>query len=179
MRPVFFADPMDVNLRDQQEAFLLGDILMIVPKWATNVKYPKGKWTIISLVGENSKTDTYQPDVLLREGAILPLGQIIQSTADYTADSLTLLISLDAAGQATGNLYHDAGEGFGYQTGQYLIRDFSVKPMGSDLLVFTATVRNGQLPVTSNRYRIGMVTGDTIVYTSWTSDTTIKIPKPQ
>ncbi len=178
MRPLFFADPTDLKLRDQQEAFLLGDILMIVPKWATNVNYPKGKWSVISLVGENSKTDTYQPDVLLKEGAILPLGQIIQSSTDYTADSLTLLVALDTTNQATGSLYHDGGDGFAYQTGSYLIRDFVVKPKGRDSLVLTVTIRSGQLPTNNNRYRVGLVTVDRIVYKDWTSTTTIEILKP-
>ncbi len=177
MRPMFFADPADANLRDQQQTFLLGDILMVVPKWASNVKYPSGTWNLISLVGENSKTDTYQPDVLQKAGTILPLGQIIQSSSDYTADSLTLIVSLDAAEKATGNLYTDAGEGFGYQTGQYLMRDFNIQPLGNDSLLFTASVRSGQMPVAGNRYRVGIVTGNSIVYTAWTSNTTIKIPK--
>jgi alpha-glucosidase len=178
MRPLFFADPTDASLRDQEESFLLGDILMVVPKWATNVKFPKGKWSTISLVGEDSKTDTYQPDVLLKAGAVLPLGQIIQSSTDYTTDSLTLLVAVDVNNQAMGNLYQDEGEGFGYQTGQYLISDFTVKPLGNDSLVLTTVVRSGKLPTVNHRYRVGLVTENNIVYTNWTSDTTIKIPKP-
>ena len=150
---------------------------MIVPKWATNVKYPSGKWSVISLVGENSKTDTYQPDVLLKAGAILPLGQILQSSSDYTADSLTLIVALDSNNKASGNLYNDAGDGFAYKTGQYLIRDFAIKPLENDSLVFTATVRSGQLSTSNNRYRVGIIVGDNVVYTNWTSDTTIQILK--
>ena len=178
MRPLFFADPTDAKLRDQEEAFLLGDILMIVPKWSTNVKQPTGKWSIIYLVGENSKTDTYQPDVLLKAGSILPLGQIIQSSVDYTADSLTLIVALDANSEAKGNLYNDAGDGFAYQTGQYLIRDFTIKPLGTDSLVFTVSVRSGQLSTINNKYRVGVVARESVVYTDWTSDTTIEILKP-
>ncbi len=179
MRPLFFADATDAKLRDQEEAFLLGDILMVVPKWATNVVYPKGKWNSISIVGEDSKTDKFQPDVLLKAGAILPLGQIIQSSVDYTVDSLTLLVSLDEKNEATGYLYHDAGEGFAYQKGEYLIRDFTVKPSGNDSLVVTVSSRAGLLPTIHNRYRVGVVTNTTIVYTNWSSDTTIKVLKPK
>ncbi|MDB5273205.1 MAG: alpha-glucosidase family protein, partial [Chitinophagaceae bacterium] len=178
MRPLFFADPTAINLRDEEQAFLLGDILMVVPKWATNVKYPVGTWRNISLVGENSKTDAYQPDVLLKEGSILPLGQIIQSTADYSADSLTLLVSLDANDQAKGNLYHDAGEGFAYQNGQFLIRDFNIQRGESNTLIFTATVRSGQLSTVNHRYRVGIVKDSGVVYTEWTSEAMVKILRP-
>ncbi|HSZ26183.1 MAG TPA: TIM-barrel domain-containing protein [Cytophagaceae bacterium] len=177
MCPMFFADPLDLNLRDQEETFLVGDILMIVPKWATEVKYPKGNWNIISLVGENSKTDKFQPDVLLKGGSILPLGQIIQSTVDYTTDSLTLIIALDSNEHAKGYLYHDSGDGFDYKNGQYNIRDFTIKPMGVDSLIFTVTARSGQLPFTNCHYRIGLVKGTDIIYTNWINDTTIKILK--
>jgi len=77
MRPLFFAEPTNANLRSQQQAFMLGDILMIIPKWATGVNYPTGVWTSISLVGEDSKNDPTQPNVLIKAGSILPLGQII------------------------------------------------------------------------------------------------------
>ena len=177
MRPMFFADPQDQKLRTQEETFLLGDILMIVPKWASEIKYPKGKWNLISLVGENSKTDTYQPDVLLKAGSILPLGQIIQSSVDYTADSLSLIVSLDENNEAKGYLYHDSGEGFDYKSGQYLIRDFAIKPTENNFLILTVTVRSGQLPTTNSRYRVGIITASGIVYNDWTSESTIKIPK--
>ena len=177
MRPLFFADPADANLRNQQQAFLLGDILMVIPKWATNVKVPGGTWNSISLVGEDSKNDPYQPDVRLKAGAILPLGQIIQSSTGYSADSLTLIVSLDKSEQATGFVYSDSGEGYGYQNGQFLMREFNIKPFSNDSLILTATVTGGQLPAINNVYRVGVITGNGITYTNWTSNTIIKIPK--
>ncbi|HXB13436.1 MAG TPA: TIM-barrel domain-containing protein, partial [Bacteroidia bacterium] len=176
MRPLFFAEPTNASLRSQQQAFMLGDILMIVPKWATGVNSPSGVWTSISLVGEDSKNDPYQPNVLIKAGSILPLGQIIQSTANYNADSLSLIVSLDANNTAHGVNYTDSGEGYSYQSGAYLMREFNIQPLGTDSLILTATVDSGSLSTATNRYRVGIVMDTGIYYTNWTSSNVIKIP---
>jgi alpha-glucosidase len=177
MRPLFMEDPTNAALRSQQEAFMMGDELLIIPKWATGVTKPSGTWTSISLVGENSVTDPYQPDVEIKAGSILPLGQIIQSSVNYTADSLTLVVALDDNDRASGSLYSDAGEGYAYQTGAYLMRNFNVKPLGTDSIVLTAIVDSGSLSTATNRYNVGIVTANSIVYTGWTSNNVIKIAK--
>jgi alpha-glucosidase len=177
MRALFMEDPTNAALRSQQQAFMLGDELLITPKWATGVVKPTGTWTSISLVGENSVTDAYQPNIEIKAGSILPLGQIVQSTADYTADSLTLIVSLDANDRATGSVYSDAGEGYAYQTGSYLMRSFNIKPSGTDSLMLTAVVDSGSLSTTTNRYNVGIVTAHSIVYTGWTNKNVIMIPK--
>ena len=33
MRPVFFADPKDTLLRAEEQAFLIGENLLVVPEW--------------------------------------------------------------------------------------------------------------------------------------------------
>ena len=40
MKPVFFADPKDLSLRSEEQAFLLGENLLVVPRWASNVDLP-------------------------------------------------------------------------------------------------------------------------------------------
>lgn len=135
MQPVFFADIYDQKLREEQEAFLLGTDLLIVPKWAEQPKLPKGNWRSISIAGEDSKNDKYQPDVKIRPGSIVPLGKIIQNTTQYSIDTLTLIISLNENNKATGRLYHDAGDGYGYTKGEYCY------------LMFSATKRNNQVTI--------------------------------
>jgi alpha-glucosidase len=178
MRPVFFADPKDKDLRKEQEAFLFGDKLLIVPKWSNNPSLPKDTWRSISIAGENSKLDSYQPDVRLRNGSILPVGQLIQSTVDYNTDSLNLLISVDDSCRATGYLYDDAGNGYDYQTGAYLIRNFTAERLGDDSLKITCNKKEGNLPVTNKKYRVGIVTNYDVIYSAWTSDTIIKVALP-
>ena len=110
MQPVFFADVKDTTLRKEDQAFLVGNDLLIVPKWAVKPSLPKGIWRTVSIAGENSKTDKYQADVKVRGGAIIPMSKVIQNTNEYTLDSLTLVVSLDKQGLAKGRLYEDAGK---------------------------------------------------------------------
>jgi alpha-glucosidase len=115
MQPVFFADPKDPDLRAEDRAFLFGPDLLVIPRWADHPRLPKGIWRDVSLFDEKRESDGYQPVVKIRGGAIVPLGKVIQNTSEESLDPLTLLVCLDGSGQASGELYEDAGDGFGYQ----------------------------------------------------------------
>lgn len=137
MQPVFFADLKNPDLRVEEEAFLLGHDLLVVLQWAEDPIMPSGNWQVVHLFQDDREMDGYQPELRIREGAILPLGGVIQSTADYSIKNLELFISLDSTGQATGRLYHDAGDGYG----EYA------------LLEFKAMKKEGQVELTTNRLR--------------------------
>lgn len=157
LRPVFFADPRDPNLRTEDQAFLVGDDLLVVPKWAEHPRLPNGIWRTVSLVGEDSATDKYQPDLKLRGGAIVPLGRIVQSTAEESLDPLTLLVSLDEHGRAVGQLYEDAGDGFAYRTGDYLLTTYAAVRSGDEVTV-TVAHSEGHRVRPSRRIVIQLVT---------------------
>ena len=70
MRPVFMSDLSDVSLRAEQQAFMLGGDLLIVPRWAEKPILPKGNWATFSM---EDKDDGYQAKLALRPGAVLPL----------------------------------------------------------------------------------------------------------
>ena len=55
MRPLFFHDSKAHYLRSEQENFLLGGDLLIIPKWSENGAIPEGNWRDVSINGENSK----------------------------------------------------------------------------------------------------------------------------
>jgi alpha-glucosidase len=133
MRPAFFADLHDPQLRAEDRIFLVGDDLLVVPKWA-----PKGIWRLISLVGERSETDTYQADLKIRGGAIIPLGRVVQSTVENSLDPLTLLVCLDRQGRATGQLYEDQGEGYQYRSGDYLLTTYAAEQRDGGVVVRVA-----------------------------------------
>lgn len=156
MRPLFFADLKDTSLRREEEAFLLGPDLMVVPKWANTPARPSGNWKLVSIAGEDSRTDAYQPDVYLREGAIVPLSKIIQSTVDYRVDSLTLLVSLDGQGKASGKLYYDEGDGFSYKKGQFAEFEFQASRLNDQVKIDCRLVR-GKLKVPSMRFNVKMI----------------------
>ena len=102
MRPVFFSDPKDLSLRAEEEAFLVGDNLLIIPAFANQPALPKGIWKELSLV-EGDQNDKYQAKMKIRGGAIIPTGKIIQNTTENSLDPLTLLVCLDEQGKASGS----------------------------------------------------------------------------
>lgn len=143
MRPAFWADFKDLSLRSEQHVFLLGDDLMIVPRFAEKTSArPKGDWKPVPFDAED---DGRQALVYLRDGAIVPMGKVIQNTEEYTTDTLTLLVNLDENGQASGMLYVDAGDGFGYKKGEYALYRFTAIQDNGEVAVKTELVEGKAL----------------------------------
>jgi alpha-glucosidase len=145
MLPVFFDDPKDLRLRAEDQAFLLGTNLLVIPSFATNPVLPKGIWEGLNLV-DGEKSDPYQAKLLIKGGSIVPAGKIIQNTSQKSLDVLTLYVCLDRTGHASGEFYWDAGEGWGFKRGEY------------SLLKFHATEKNGLTKVSlisnTGKYKI-------------------------
>ena len=138
-RPLFFADAADALLRDEDHAFLLGADVLVQPQLLENESHdfamPKGRWRPFALAGEGTWAASANPILRLRDGAILPVGPGGQTTEEAAEGPLTLIVSLDASGHAQGCLYEDAGEGFAYRDGYYL------------LTTYEAVLRDGALEV--------------------------------
>lgn len=163
MRPAFMFDIKDLSLRQEQEAFGFGGDLLIIPRWSSP-KLPSGDWDILKL---EDTDDGVQPFVALRSGAIVPLGNVIQSTEDYNLNELTLLVNPDENGTAEGVLYDDAGDGFEYQQGNYAIYELKATKKGKKTEVtIHQTAGNKQRPI---RFRIGLVTDNQITYSEYTT----------
>ena len=132
MQPVFFADLKDPQLRSEQQAFLLGPDLLVVPAWAQHPRLPKGDWKEIHLVpGDNGH---FQARLLQRAGSIIPLGRVVESTEQDSLLPLTLSVVPDSTG-ANGEFYWDAGDGFGYQQGDYRRTSFQARRADGKWLV--------------------------------------------
>jgi alpha-glucosidase len=162
MRPVFFANPKDADLRAEEQAFMLGGDLLVLPKWAKHPNLPGGIWRSISLVGEDSVNDKYQPNLLIRGGSILPLGKIIQNTTEKSLNPLILLVCPDEQGKARGILYEDAGDGYGYQHGQYLLTTYSAEKQGNKVIVQIAD-EEGNMKRPKRTVNIEIITGRRVV----------------
>lgn len=121
-RPAFFADPSDPALRSEDDSFLLGESLLVVAKVTPlgdrMPVMPRGMWRPINI--NDGATDADLPDLYLKGGSILPIGPIEQYVDERPLDPLTLYVSLDEGGTATGELYEDGGDGYGYREGKYL-----------------------------------------------------------
>lgn len=141
MEPVFFSDPADSRLRAEEQAFLLGDDLLVIPSFAQNPALPKGIWEQLQLVDGDSQ-DAHQARLMLKGGSILPVGKTIQYTNDNSLEELTLFICLDNAGKASGELYWDAGEGWAFKKGVYSQLKFQAKEE-KGVTKISLTSRNG------------------------------------
>ena len=84
---------------------------------------------------EECSNDKYQPEVRLRPGSIVPLGEIVQNTNEESLAPLTLLVCPDDKGNAEGALYEDAGDGYGYQHGDYLLTTYHAHKNGDGEIV--------------------------------------------
>ncbi len=182
LRPVFFADPKDQDLRDEDHAFLVGSDLLVepilTPAPVHMFKEPKGIWRQINLVGENPAEDIDLPVLKIRGGAIIPLGQVVQHTTAYRIDPLTLLVCLDSQDRAKGTLYEDAGEGWTYTKGEYLLTTYEAQKNGS-----TVTVRiqktQGHMARPQRTLAVELVTDQGVVTGRGTETQGIKIELPQ
>jgi alpha-glucosidase len=174
MRPVFFDDPKDTTLRKEQQVFLVGNDLLIIPKWADHPVLPKSIWRTVSFAGENSATDKYQADVRIKGGAIIPMGNIIQNTTQYCLDSLTLLVSPDGNGEANGTLYEDAGDGFQYRKGEYRNYSFTARQKGNTMNLMIIP-KNGKLKNANRKYKVCVVTDKGMYESDWTKGNKVSV----
>jgi len=156
MRPVLFAEPKDLSLRMEEQAFLLGEDLLIIPRWAVNPSLPSGIWQKIAFTSEEAG-DPYQCELKLRGGAILPLGKIVQNTEENSLDELTLLVCLDKNGTARGTLYEDGGDGYEYESGDYLLTEYTARQDGRTVSIQISR-QQGQRPRPLRSARVELIT---------------------
>lgn len=107
---------------------------------------PKG-WAKLTL----DATDPNLPTLYMRPGSIIPLGPPREYTGEKPRSPLWLIVNLDSDHKASGNLYEDAGDGFGYKKGDYIVTRYDVAPnlsMGVDVI---ATQADGKRPPTKRQ----------------------------
>ncbi len=165
-RPLFFADSADPSLRNEDHAFLLGGDVLVQPQLLENESHdfamPKGRWRRFALAGEDPDASSANPILHLRDGAILPLGPGGQTSEEATQGPLTLIVSLDASGRAQGRLYEDAGDGFGYAQGDYLLTTYRAVPTDGGVEISIAK-QEGQRPRPGRELHIELLTDDGVI----------------
>ena len=105
---------------------------------------PKGTWRKVAFEGE--APDPNLPELYVKAGSIIPTGPITQFVDESPLTEVTLFVSLDSKGEATGTLYEDASEGFGYQKGEFRRTTFKAKADGNDVKVTTSSEGSWQPP---------------------------------
>lgn len=165
-RPLFFADPADLALRNEDHAFLLGGDVIVQPQLLENETHdfamPEGHWRPFSLAGENLASDPAYPRLRLRDGAIVPVGPGGQTTDEAFEGPLTLIVSLDADGRALGRLYEDAGEGFGYLHGDYLLTTYRAV-LNDGVVEISIAEQEGQRPRPNRQLQIELLTEEGVL----------------
>ncbi len=96
---------------------------------------PRGIWREIE-----RSDDPDLPDMFVRGGSIVPTGPDIAFAGEKPLDPLTLLVALDANGKASGQLYEDAGDGYGYRNGEYLLSEYTAATNGDAVEITVKTV---------------------------------------
>lgn len=163
MRPVFFADPKDTLLRAEEQAFLIGENLLVVPEWAQNPALPKGIWRNLSLIPGDDK-DSYQAKLKIRGGAIIPTGKIIQNTNEKSLVPLTLLVCLDEKGEAHGTLYWDEGDNWSFKDGNYSFQHFTAIRTADNKVQVKITQKKGKYITENNDMAIVKIITDKGIY---------------
>ena len=136
LRPLLFEYPEDETTYTADDEFLLGDALLVAPISRPGIEHrhvylPKGTW-LHFWTGERLDGPTHvlahaplgEPAVYLKANTPLPMGPDAAHTGEGTTDPPTVLVH-PASGAAPGStsLYEDAGDGFGYEGGEFARRE--------------------------------------------------------
>jgi hypothetical protein len=68
----------------------------------------------------------------------------VHNTTEKSLNPLTLLICLDASGQAEGQLDEDDGEGFGYRNGDFSLITYKAQQVGNQTVVSIAGTKGAR-----------------------------------
>ena len=141
VRPLALLDP---DLAGLDDAYLLGDTLLVAPVMAQGgtsrtVLLPAGTWYDYWTGKTVPGGDSFQVDAPLdalplyvRAGTVLPHWPLMQYTDERPVETLELRLY---AGEGTSPLYEDAGEGKAYLEGDYRWSHFETRQTSGSLAV--------------------------------------------
>lgn len=157
MAPVFMADPADASLRAEEQAFLIGTDLLVIPAFAERPALPGGIWERLSLVKGDTR-GRYQADLRVRGGSIIPVGRVVGNMTENMFQPLTLIVCPDADGNAVGSMYWDEGDGWSFRDGNYCELSFKASREGRDMVV-TVERSSGSYPFDPGRINVEILHG--------------------
>jgi alpha 1,3-glucosidase len=181
MRPLWWEFPGVAGLEEEEALFMLGPAVLVAPVLAAGEEAVRavlpggGRWYdgadgaavagAAALAGAAFNVSAPLDAGArhwLRGGAALALRERARrSSAAAARDPLTLVLALDAAGAAAGDLYLDDGASFAYARGQYAHRAFALSPGGA--LVAAAAPRAPGFPPADPRYDPGVLIDRVVV----------------
>jgi alpha-glucosidase len=136
LRPLLFEYPEDETTYTADDEFLLGDALLVAPITRPGIEHrhvylPRGCW-FHYWTGERFDGPAHvlahaplgKPPLYVRANTAVPMGPEMAHTGERAVDPLTLLL-YPAEGADESSFYEDAGDGFGYENGEYARRAVS------------------------------------------------------
>lgn len=157
-RPVFFADPTDPSLRAIDDQFLLGRDLLVrchVEPGARPAPAARPALEGWRPFEPASESDANLPELFARPGAIIPMGPPRQFVGEKPLDPVTLICCPDRDGVAEGVMYEDAGEGYGYRSGEFLRSTYHCRVhAGGANADVTLKAAEGSMPRPSREVRV-------------------------
>ncbi len=169
-RPTFFADPTDAALRSEDDSFLLGSDLLVVaqlqpardrvsvlPRAVGGVAWRELDFP--SFDGGRDSKDPDQPRLYIRPGSVIPSGAVMQYVDENPLDPVTLIVHLDSQGRASGQMYEDAGDGWGYLEGEYLHSTYTAAREGK-LVRVRLSASEGDMPRPERGVRVRLLLPD-------------------
>lgn len=137
LQPLSFYDQNDAIACKTEHSFMVGDSLLVAPvtkpdKRKQKVYLPKGEWynywTDDFYKGGKThkvKAPLAQVPIFIKAGAIVPHFPVMQYVGEKAIEELTLHIFFKK-GKTTSILYEDAGEGYGYENGDFILKTFTL-----------------------------------------------------
>ena len=133
LRPLLFEYPEDETTYNADDEFLLGSALLVAPITRPGIEHrhvylPQGTWFHYWTGGRFdgpahvlAHAPLGEPALYVRANTVIPMWPEMNHVGERPADPLTLLL-YPAEGASESVLYEDAGNGFGYERGEYARR---------------------------------------------------------
>jgi alpha-glucosidase len=132
LRPLLFEYPEDETTYTADDEFLLGEALLVAPITRPGIEHrhvylPRGCWHHY-WTGERFDGPAHilahaplgEPPLYVRANTAVPMGPGASHTGEPVDPLILLLHPTEGVGEAS--LYEDAGDGFGYENGEYARR---------------------------------------------------------
>ena len=175
IRPVAFGFPDDPRTYDLKTQMLFGDGVMVSPvlepmyyaagsvplqgQRTREVYLPKGTWFDFWTGTSQAGGRTVVADaplaripVHVRAGSIIPVGPVLEFASQATGAPTELRVYPGASGEFT--LYEDAGDGWGYERGEYALTRMRWDDAAKKLTIFE---RQGKFPGMREKRRFRLV----------------------
>src|SRR5215216_6714722 len=146
LRPLLFEYPEDETTYTADDEFLLGDALLVAPITRPGIEHrhvylPEGIW-FHYYSGERFTGPAHilahaplgEPALYVKANTAVPMGPDMAHTGERALDPLTLLL-YPTEGADDSSLYEDAGDGFGYEDGEYARRAVSCEESAGSVTV--------------------------------------------